>query len=227
MRIRGVNSVDEALKAGKVSKIYIKAGAKSKRVAEIASRAKKIGIPVYTVKKLDSNVEADISPIIYVELDVLIENALRERGFLLLLDSIQDVQNLGSILRSAVFFGCSGVIIPKRRSVQINEGVIRASAGSAIHARVSRVANLANTLKLLKKMGFHTVCAETEGKPIHEAFLDPPLVIVGGGEDRGVSNPVKKQCDEIVSVKKYGEIDSLNVSNALAIFMYEFRRRLL
>lgn len=226
MRVSGVNSVAEALKAGKVNKIYYDISYKSRRVEEILKHAKKLGIPVVGLKKLESRIEADISPVKYRDLDYIAEKAVRTGSFLLLLDSVQDPQNLGAVIRNAVFFGCAGIVIPKRRSAQVNETVVKVSAGTALHADIARVSNLTNTIKGLKKLGFHVICAELGGKRIEEAFMEPPLAIVIGGEDEGVSKPVKKQCDEVVSIPSFGKAESLNLSCASAIFMYEFRRRL-
>lgn len=224
MRVRGVNSVAEALKAGVVNRIYVDEGVRSKRIESVIRQAKKLGIPII-FKRVEEKIEADVSPIKYKDLEFVAEKTIREGSFLLALDSLQDPQNLGAVIRSAEFFGCGGVIIPKRRSVQVNETVIRASAGAAFHLDIARVSNLANTLKSLKKKGFYIVGAELNGKDIEEVFLDPPLVIVVGGEDKGISKPVLKQCDEIATIKPYGKINSLNLSNAAAIVMFEFRRR--
>jgi len=227
MRVSGVNSVSEALKAGKVNKIYYNLNFKSGKVREIITQAKKLGVPVIGLKNLESRIEADISPIKYKDLDYVAEKAVRSGGFILILDSVQDPQNLGSAIRNAVFFGCSGIVIPKRRCAQINDTVVKASAGSVFHADIARVSNIANTIKSLKKLGFYIVGAEIGGKRIEEAFMEPPLAIVIGGEDKGISTPVKKRCDELVSIPSFGKIESLNLSCASAIFMYEFRRRLL
>ena len=226
MRVSGINSVSEALKAGKVNRIYYDVSHKSRRVEEIIRQARKLGIPTVGLKRLESRIEADISPVKYRDIEYVAEKAIRTGSFLLLLDSVQDPQNLGAVIRSAVFFGCAGIVIPKRRSAQVNETVVKVSAGAALHADIARVSNLANTVKSLKKLGFHVICAEIGGKRIDDAFMDPPLAIVVGGEDEGVSRPVRKQCDEVVSIPSLGRVESLNLSCASAIFMYEFRRRL-
>ena len=132
MRVKGINSVAEAIKAGVVNKIYVDERAKSKRIESIIRQAKKLGIPII-FKKVNEKIEADVSPIKYKDLEFIAEKTIREGSFLLALDSVQDPQNLGAVIRAAEFFGCGGVIIPKRRSVQVNETVVRASAGAAFH----------------------------------------------------------------------------------------------
>jgi 23S rRNA (guanosine2251-2'-O)-methyltransferase len=133
---------------------------------------------------------------------------------------------MGAILRSAEFFGCAGVVIPKRRCVQVNETVAKVSAGAVFHLDIARVENIANTLKKLKKFGITVVGADLDGEPLKNVDLSPPLAIVVGGEDKGISKPVKKQCDFVARIEGYGKINSLNLSVAGDIVMYEFRRRL-
>lgn len=226
MRVSGVNSVAEALKAGKVNKIFYDPDFKSERVKEIIVKAKKLGVPVYPLKNAESKISAEVSPVKYSDVEYVAEKALRQGGFIVALDSVQDPQNLGAVIRNAVFFGCSGIIIPKRRSAQINETVVKVSSGSIFHTDIARVSNLANTLKSLKKLGFYVVGAEVGGKDISEVYLNPPLILVVGGEDKGISNPVRNQCDELAEIPGYGRIESMNLASASAVFMYEFRRRL-
>ena len=225
MRIHGVNSVHEALKAGKVNKVYVSSSARSSRIKELISMAKKRGVPVFYVRNLGSGVEADVSPVRYRDFDFLLEKALKTSGVLVLLDSVQDPQNLGAVIRNAAFFGCSGVVIPKRRSAQVNDTVVKTSAGAAFHIDVSRVSNLASSIKKLKKYGFLVIGAEPDGKDIEKIQFEFPLAIVIGGEDEGISKPVRKQCDGLVSIPSHGKISSLNLSCASAILLYDIRRR--
>ena len=226
MRVHGVNSVFEALKAGKVNRVYISTSAKSGRIAGIISMAKKSGVPVVHVRNLSSNVEADVSPVKYVDFDLLLEKALKSSGVIVLLDSVQDPQNLGAVIRNAVFFGCMGAVIPKRRSARMNETVIKTSAGAMFHIDISRVSNLANSIKKLKKYGFLVAGAEPQGKNLAEIQFEVPLALVIGGEDEGISKPVRKQCDELAAIPSNGKISSLNLSCASAVMLYEIRRRI-
>ncbi len=226
MRVHGVNSVYEALKAGKVNKIFVSTSARSRRIDDIVSMAKKAGIPVFYVKNLSSNIEASVSPLNYVDFDFLVDKSLKGSGMIVMLDSVQDPQNLGAVIRNAVFFGCDGIVIPKRRSAQINETVIKASAGSAYHINISRVSNLSNSIKKLKKYGFFVIGAEVDGKSIEEVEVDFPVALVIGGEDEGISNPVKKRCDEVVSIRSCGDVVSMNLACASAVILYELRRRI-
>jgi len=231
MKVMGVNSVVEALKSGSVNKIYVDKDFKNPRIKNVIALAKKKGIPIVYVPrnslpKESRGIVAEISPIKYVDFDYLIEKCLKENSFLLFLDSVEDPNNMGAILRSAEFFGCSGVVIPKRRCVQINETVVKASAGAVFHLSIARVENLANALKKLKKYGITVVGADLDGEPLKNVDLSPPLAIVVGGEDKGISKPVKKQCDFIAKIEGKGKINSLNLSVAGGIVMFEFNRRL-
>ncbi len=229
MKVKGINSVKEALKAGRVNKIFVLKDYKNPRIAEIVSLAKKRKVPVIYTPELPKDsrgVMAEISPIDYKDVEKIVEKCVREGSFILFLDSIEDPQNMGAIIRSAEFFGCAGVVIPKRRCVQINETVAKVSAGAIFHVDIARVENLANTLKKLKKFGINVVGADLDGEPLKNVDLSPPLAIVVGGEDKGISKPVKKQCDFIARIEGYGNVNSLNLSVAGAIIMFEFRRRL-
>jgi len=229
MKVMGINSVVEALKTGNVNKIFVLKDTTNPRIKEIVALAKKKKIPVVYTSQLPKDargVMAEISPIKYKDVDTIVDKCVREGSFILFLDSVEDPQNMGAIMRSAEFFGCAGVVIPKRRCVQVNETVAKVSAGAVFHLDIARVENLANTLKKLKKFGITVVGADLDGEPLRNVDLSPPLAIVVGGEDKGLSKPVKKQCDFIAKIEGYGKINSLNLSVAGAIIMYEFRRRL-
>ena len=229
MKVMGINSVVEALKTGNVNKIFVLKDTTNPRIKEIVALAKKKKIPVVYTPQLPKDargVMAEISPIKYKDVDTIVDKCVREGSFILFLDSVEDPQNMGAIMRSAEFFGCAGVVIPKRRCVQVNETVAKVSAGAVFHLDIARVENLANTLKKLKKFGITVVGADLDGEPLRNVDLSPPLAIVVGGEDKGLSKPVKKQCDFIAKIEGYGKINRLNLSVAGAIIMYEFRRRL-
>jgi len=102
---------------------------------------------------------------------------------------------------------------------------MRASAGAVFHIPVARVENIASSLKKLKKYGFLTVAADLDGEDLRGVSFTNPAAIVVGGEDRGVSQPVKKQCDEVVKISGFGKTSSLNLSVAAGIVIYELCRQ--
>ncbi|MCS7144940.1 MAG: 23S rRNA (guanosine(2251)-2'-O)-methyltransferase RlmB [Archaeoglobaceae archaeon] len=218
MRICGANSVLEALKSGKVSKIYYSSeNPKIKEIIELARRSK---IPVYKAK-IQEKICAEISPLSYSTLESIAQKAMTENSFILVLDNVNDPQNLGACIRSAEFFGCAGVVIKRRRAVQITEGVVRASMGSVFHIKIACEDSLANAIRKLKDYDFFVVGADLDGRDLRQFSLKPPIVIVIGGEDKGISPGVKKLCDEVVKIPGVGKMKSLNLSVSSAIIMFE------
>ena len=145
-------------------------------------------------------------------------------ALVMVLDGITDPHNLGAILRSADQFGADLVLIPERRSVQANETVVKVSSGAAQYVPVAVVTNLNRELEYLKKNGFWVYGADMKGNSSCEEKFSDRTVIVMGSEGDGMSSLVKKNCDYIVSIPMQGHIDSLNVSVAAGILMYEYRR---
>lgn len=145
---------------------------------------------------------------------------------LLVLDSVQDPHNLGSIIRSATLFGVQGIIIPKDRATQVTPVVAKASAGAIEHISIARVTNLVNTLKILKKVGAWIVGASAEAdRDIYSFNFDLDLVLVIGGEDVGIRSLVKRECDYLLSIPMSGGISSFNTSVACAVILSEVLRQ--
>ena len=145
-------------------------------------------------------------------------------ALVLVLDGITDPHNLGAILRSADQFGVDLVIIPERRSVQANETVVKVSSGAAQYVTLSVVTNISREIERLKASGFWVYAADMNGSPSYGMNFDRRSVIVMGSEGSGISSLVRKNCDYVVSIPMRGHIDSLNVSVAAGILMYEFRK---
>lgn len=145
-------------------------------------------------------------------------------ALVLILDGVTDPHNIGAALRSCDQFGCSLVIVPRRGSGQVNETVLRVSSGAARYVPVARVANLARGIATLKENGFWIYGADMGGEPIDQTSFAPRTAFVMGSEGAGLSRLVASSCDKIVSIPMRGHIDSLNVSVAAGILMYEFRR---
>lgn len=145
-------------------------------------------------------------------------------ALVLLLDGITDPHNLGAILRSADQFGADLVIIPERRSVQANETVVKVSSGAAQYVPLAVVTNLSREIDILKDNGFWVYGADMAGDDSYSVDFARRTAIVLGSEGDGISQLVRKKCDYIASIPMRGHIDSLNVSVAAGILMYEFRR---
>lgn len=148
-----------------------------------------------------------------------------DSALVLALDEITDPHNLGAILRSADQFSAALIIVPERRSASANETVIRISSGAAQYVTMSTVTNLARELEVLKEYGFWVYGADMDGNNSYNMDFSNRTVLVMGSEGSGVRTLVRAKCDQMVSIPMSGHIDSLNVSVAAGILMYEYRRK--
>jgi 23S rRNA (guanosine2251-2'-O)-methyltransferase len=145
---------------------------------------------------------------------------------ILILDSIQDPRNLGAIIRTAECSGVDGIIITKHNSAAINETVIKTSAGAAEHSRICTVNNLVNTLKLLKESGFWIIGTSLDGnKNYSELDYKLPAALIIGNEEKGIRRLTADNCDFLIKIPMKGKIQSLNVSVASGIILFEILRQ--
>ena len=235
-KLFGRNAVLEAIKSGNrtINKILISKTAHGSALGEIIKLAKQKGIVINSVppEKLDKfehkntqGVVAEVSATDYVELEDLIDTVKNKKnGFLVLLDSIKDPHNLGAIIRNAVCFGASGVIVPKWRSATINETVERTSAGAIEHIKIARITNTSQAILKLKENGFWILGAENGNNEITDTNIPFPAVLVMGSEGFGIHQKVKEKCDLILTIPQKNTISSLNVSCASAIILYEISK---
>jgi 23S rRNA (guanosine2251-2'-O)-methyltransferase len=154
--------------------------------------------------------------------------ALLEAGdaLLVVLDQVQDPRNLGAVCRSAEVAGATGVVIPERRSAEVTAAACKASAGAVEHLAIARVRNVADWLAKAKEAGFWTWGADAEAEPAPwEVDLAGPIVLVLGGEGKGIRPRVAAACDGLISLPQRGEIDSLNVSAAATALLFEAVRQ--
>ncbi len=142
----------------------------------------------------------------------------------LMLDGITDPHNLGAILRSADQFGVDLVVIPERRSVQANETVVKVSSGAAQYVPLSVVTNLNREIEKFKKNGFWVYSADMNGTSSYEEKFSSRTLLIMGSEGSGISPLIRKNSDYTVSIPMQGHIDSLNVSVAAGILLYQYRK---
>ena len=236
--IGGINPVLEALRArGETfQRLYLAKGRTGTVVGELLNLAGEHHIKVERVERarLDQlygasghqGVVAVVGAYGYFSLEEILEKCPAGPALILVLDGIQDPMNLGSLIRSADGAGACGVVVPRERAAPLTPAAIKASAGAAEHIPVARVVNLARTLDRLKEEGFWIVGAEADGpESIYEVMLPERLVLVIGGEGRGVRRLVKEKCDRLVSIPLRGRISSLNAAVAGALAMFEFVRQ--
>ena len=236
--IIGRKPVLEAINSGRnIEQIIFRYGQKGGIIntIRIAAKKRKIKISEVSPKKFDEiitsknsqGVAAKISERAYVTLDDLINSTKnKEQSLLLILEEIQDVHNLGAILRTAECADVDGVIITKHNSAPLNETVAKISAGAVEHLKISRVNNVAQTIEILKQNGFWIV-----GTTLKNAFgyssLDykRPLVLIMGNEQNGIKRLTSEKCDHLINIPMEGKIQSLNVSVATGIILFEISRQ--
>lgn len=233
--IVGRNSVLELLESDKdINKIYVQAGEKHGSINKIISIAKKKRIIISEVDKQKINtlapnmnhqgVIAVVPPFNYCEVEDILEEAKskNEDPFIVILDGIEDVHNLGSIIRTAETAGVHGIIIPKRRAASVNSTVNKVSAGAVSHMKIARVNNINETISYLKDNGLWICGTDMDTKKYYyEQDLKGPIGIVIGSEGYGMSRLVKENCDFLVKIPMKGRITSLNASVSAGIVIYE------
>ena len=216
----------------RVNKILIQEGTKKAKIAEIVRWAKKHHIPFFYLPQrklstLDPHHQGAIALLAakeYTTLDAIL--AVSKIPFLVLLDGIGDPQNLGAIIRTAECAGVDGVVIPERRSALLTGAVVSVASGALEHVNVARVKNMARAMEELRKKGVWLIGAE-EGEVglWHDFDYTLPVGLVFGSEGRGMRRLVRQKCDAVLSIPLCGNITSLNVAAAAAIFMYEVVRQ--
>jgi 23S rRNA (guanosine2251-2'-O)-methyltransferase len=144
----------------------------------------------------------------------------------IVLDGVEDTHNLGAVIRSAEAAGASGVVVPERHSAPLSATVAKASAGAVAHLPVVRVGNTVATLDDFKKQGMWVVGVDQEGDRLWTDFdYTTPVVLVFGGEHRGLRRLVREHCDALVRLPMLGKVTSLNVSVAAGVLLYEVVRQ--
>lgn len=236
--IPGRNAVRELLKSGKaIDKIFVRRGDREGSITVLVAEAINRKIPVIETEKekLDQlcgyeqhqGIVAIASEKEYCSVEDILDIA-RERGekpLILIADGVSDPHNLGAIIRCAEGAGAHGVIIPKRRAAGATPAVAKASAGALEHMAVAKCANISDTIRKLKDKGLWIFAAEAGGTDYTEADMTVPAAIIVGSEEYGISDIVRKNSDFVVSIPMLGKVNSLNVSTAAAVMLYEAVRQ--
>jgi 23S rRNA (guanosine2251-2'-O)-methyltransferase len=227
--IYGIRPVVEALGSGlrKVFEVIDATG--NDEVAKAAGargvdvkRASRQRVEELTRGGAHQGVAARVEPYPYSGLAEILSSP---EPLVLVLDGVTDPRNLGAVLRAADGAGVGGVVIPKDRAVGVTVASVKASAGASEHVRVARVTNLKRAIDTTKKAGLWVYAAEAGGTPYTELDLAGAVAFVLGSEGRGVRRLVREGCDGTVSIPMLGAVESLNVSVASAVLLYEARRR--
>jgi 23S rRNA (guanosine2251-2'-O)-methyltransferase len=239
-RLTGFHAIEELLRSRKRAPspntaLRILVSGSGPRIKEILALAERLGIEVQRASKAELDRLAPEHRGILLEaeegsereepdLDTFVLDP-PERSLVIVLDHIEDPQNLGAILRSADVFAADLIVAPRKRSAPLGDAAVKASAGAAAYAPLVLVPNLAEALRRLKKAGYWLYSADMGGASLPDADISARSAIVLGNEGAGVSRLLKEECDFSVSIPMSGHVDSLNVSAAAAVLMYEYRRR--
>jgi 23S rRNA (guanosine2251-2'-O)-methyltransferase len=232
--IYGRNPVYEVVRAGRrqIFRLLIAQGVQFKsRLADIVELSKEEGFPVEYVPrtKLDSiqpnhqGVALEVSRYPYSSLPDIFELAEQrsESPLILILDTLQDPQNLGTLLRTGEVVGIHGVLLPYRRTATVTPAVVNASSGASEHLLVSQV-NLAQAITTIKEKGVWVIGLESnsESIPVENINLSGPLALIVGAEGEGMRALVRKSCDQVIHLPMRGRIESLNAAVAGSIALY-------
>lgn len=232
MIVSGRNNCKEILKNNSMkNKIKRAICSKNFNELDILSLIEKNKIPLIYKEKFDldklaknnhQGIIMEVEEFNYVELDDLIKDG---KCRLLILDHLEDPHNLGAIIRTSEAAGIDGIILPKNRSVEVNETVMKTSVGALYNVNICQVTNLNQTIKRLKELGFWIIGTDMDGEDYRN--IDYPLksVLIIGSEGFGMTRIVKESCDYIASIPMNGKINSLNASVAAGIMIYELIRK--
>jgi 23S rRNA (guanosine2251-2'-O)-methyltransferase len=236
--IYGRHAVLEMLRAGRrhVHNVWLGEGVQQTGiVAEVLSTARLRGIPVKEMSRVGferlgpvnhQGVVAEVEAYPYVELDELLRGELAEDALFLALDHLQDVQNLGTLLRTAEAMNVTGVILPERRAAEITPAAVNASAGAVEHLRIARVGNLVQALEQLKAAGVWIAGLDSGpgATPLGRADLAGRLALVVGAEGEGLARLAREKCDWLVAIPMYGKVGSLNAAVAGSVALITARQ---
>lgn len=235
----GFNSVFEAIRAGRRSmdEIFVSKDRAAEKLEKILSETDSNSIKIKKItpeqmsqlvrSEMHQGIAAKVSPYQVYEFEDLEDFTNNDRPPLyLLLDSIEDPHNFGALCRTALAVGVDAVIVPKDRATGPTPAVSRASAGALEHMRIVVVTNLVNTIKSLKDSGVWVSGLDGAGdRTVFATDFKGPSAIVVGGEDSGLRDLVKKNCDFLISIPQQGPVNSLNASVAGAVALFEAMRQ--
>lgn len=228
--VQGVHAVREALRATprRIRKLVVAEGALDGRKQEIVALAREHGIPVYREPRErvgQQGVVAELAAFEWTDFDALVAEAPAPQ-FFLVLDQVEDPRNFGAVVRAADGAGVHGIIVPERKTAPPSDVAIAASAGALHTAKIARVRNVSDTLTDLKERNIWTVGLSPDAKASWHSFdFTEPVAVVLGSEGKGLRKRVAATCDALISLPQLGRVDSLNLSVAAGIVLYEVVRQ--
>ncbi len=238
--IFGVLPVLESLRAGnrRIEKILIAEGAREKRISEIWELARQNRVQIQKTPRENlskfaetganhQGVVALVASADYTDAEELLEEiAVKENSLSLILDGVEDPRNLGAILRAAECAGADGAFIPEHRAVGLTETVVKTSAGASEYIKVAKVKNLNRLIEELKKHNIWVVGTSADAEMDYTRWdWSQSSVLVLGSEGKGLHRLVEENCDALVKIPMRGKIESLNVSVACGVILFEAVRQ--
>ena len=237
-QIYGIRAIIEAINSDEpLDKVFLQKGLKGDLYRELESLMRRKGInnsyvPVEKLNRLTKNnhqgAVANISPITFYEIEELVTSVMESEKtpLFLILDQLSDVRNFGAIIRTAECTGVSGIIIQKKGAAPVTADTIKTSAGAAFKVPIAKVDHVKDAVFYLQASGIPVVAAtEKTNNTIYDIDFKSACAIIMGSEDRGISPSVLKASDHLAKLPLLGEIASLNVSVACAVFLYEAVRQ--
>jgi 23S rRNA (guanosine2251-2'-O)-methyltransferase len=237
-QIYGIRAIIEAVNSNEeIDKVFVQKGLKGDLIRDLENllRKKEITISYVPVEKLNrltknnhQGAVANISPISFHTLEELVEESQNKEtpALFLLLDQLSDVRNFGAIIRTAECSGVDGIIIQKKGAAPVTADTIKTSAGAAFKVPIAKVDHLKDAVFFLQASGIQIISAtEKTNTSVYDIELTKPTAIVMGSEDRGITPSILKVSDHTAKIPLLGEIGSLNVSVACAVFLYETVRQ--
>jgi 23S rRNA (guanosine2251-2'-O)-methyltransferase len=236
MNINSLHALIEALQERiPINKVFISTDKKGKRIDQVITLCRQNGIVFQMVlpqtihRKAGPNnqgVFAEVSPIRFYKIEEILHNI--KTGLILILDGINDTGNMGAIIRSAVAAEVDGIFVPQRNSAPINETVLKTSAGTLVKAKIVQSKNLVNNIKKLKENEFWvvgTVKKREKSVAYYDYDFAVNTAVIIGNEHKGMSPLLKKNADQLIHIPHSDNIDSLNVSAAAAVILFEALRQ--
>lgn len=236
--IFGTRAVMEAIKSGRqIEKIYVQTGISNDLVKELVQTAKQFKAPYTFIpqeklnrlsNKNHQGVICVLSAIEYASLENIIDKAFSEGRdpFFLIVDRVTDVRNFGALARTAECASLDGIILADKGNAPITGDAVKTSAGALSHLAVCRVADMKKTIQLLKQSGIQIVaCTEKASEHLYAIDMNTPIALILGSEEDGISPELLKQADRLAKIPINGKIESLNVSVAAGIAIFEAVRQ--
>ncbi len=236
--IFGTRAVIEAIKSGKpIDRVLLKKGLNNELFHELFQAIKESKTPFQFVpvekinrvtRKNHQGVIGLMSPIEFQDIENVLP-LIYDKGkdpLILILDQVSDVRNFGAIARSAECAGVDALLIPEKGFARLNADAVKTSAGALYNIPVCRSQNLAGTIQLLKDSGIKIIAATEKTETLYyQTDMNIPLAIIAGSEDKGISNSLLKAADQLIKIPVLGQIESLNVSVACSLIIYEAVRQ--